>query len=88
MAEFVPVSISSDVTNTENEIKLFLELEAVSLSKLHIKNLVPHKQQNPCPLCCWSWSDRPAGRPDHDQQHCYDQAPTVNQRQPLQLLSS
>jgi len=27
-----------------------------------------------------------AGRPDHDQQHCYHQAPTVNQRLPLQLL--
>ena len=30
----------------------------------------------------------PAGRPDHDQQHCYHQAPTVNQRLLLQLLSS
>ena len=28
----------------------------------------------------------PAGRPDHDQQHCYHQAPTVNQRLLLQLL--
>ena len=27
-----------------------------------------------------------AGRPDHDQQHCYNQAPTVNQRLLLQLL--
>jgi len=27
-----------------------------------------------------------AGRPDHDQQHCYQQAPTVNQRLLLQLL--
>ena len=27
-----------------------------------------------------------AGRPDHDQQHCYHQAPTVNQRLLLQLL--
>ena len=27
-----------------------------------------------------------AGRPDHDQQHCYYQAPTVNQRLLLQLL--
>ena len=26
------------------------------------------------------------GRPDHDQQHCYHQAPTVNQRLLLQLL--
>jgi hypothetical protein len=26
-----------------------------------------------------------AGRPDHDQQHCYHQAPTVNQRLLLQL---
>jgi len=25
-------------------------------------------------------------RPDHDQQHCYHQAPTVNQRLLLQLL--
>ena len=25
-----------------------------------------------------------AGRPDHDQQHCYHQAPTVNQRLLLQ----
>jgi hypothetical protein len=29
---------------------------------------------------------RPAGRPDHDQQRCYHQAPTVNQRLLLQLL--
>ena len=29
-----------------------------------------------------------ANRPDHDQQHCYHQAPTVNQRLLLQLLSS
>ena len=28
----------------------------------------------------------PAGRPDHDQQHCYHQAPTVNQRLLLQLV--
>jgi hypothetical protein len=28
----------------------------------------------------------PAGRPDHDQQHCYHQAPTVNQSLLLQLL--
>jgi hypothetical protein len=28
----------------------------------------------------------PAGRPDHDQQHCYHHAPTVNQRLLLQLL--
>jgi hypothetical protein len=27
-----------------------------------------------------------AGRPDHDQQHCYHQAPTVNQGPLLQLL--
>jgi hypothetical protein len=27
----------------------------------------------------------PAGRPNHDQQHCYHQAPTVNQRLLLQL---
>ena len=27
-----------------------------------------------------------AGRPDHDQQHCHHQAPTVNQRLLLQLL--
>jgi len=27
-----------------------------------------------------------AGRPDHDQQHCYHQAPVVNQRLLLQLL--
>jgi hypothetical protein len=26
------------------------------------------------------------GRSDHDQQHCYHQAPTVNQRLLLQLL--
>jgi hypothetical protein len=26
------------------------------------------------------------GRPDHDQQHCYHQAPTVNQRLLLKLL--
>jgi len=29
-----------------------------------------------------------AGRPDHDQQHCYHHVPTVNQRLLLQLLSS
>jgi hypothetical protein len=28
----------------------------------------------------------PDGRSDHDQQHCYQQAPTVNQRLLLQLL--
>ena len=27
-----------------------------------------------------------AGRPDHDQKHCYHQAPMVNQRFLLQLL--
>jgi len=27
-----------------------------------------------------------AGLPDHDKQHCYYQAPTVNQRLLLQLL--
>jgi hypothetical protein len=27
-----------------------------------------------------------AGRPDHDQQHCYLQAPTVNHRLLLQML--
>jgi hypothetical protein len=27
-----------------------------------------------------------ASQPDHDQQHCYHQAPTVNQRSLLQLL--
>jgi hypothetical protein len=27
-----------------------------------------------------------AGRPDHDQQHCYHHAPTVNQKLLLQLL--
>jgi len=27
-----------------------------------------------------------AGRPDHDQQHCYHQAPTVNQRLLQQLF--
>jgi len=26
--------------------------------------------------------------PDHDQQHCYNHVPTVNQRKLLQLLSS
>jgi hypothetical protein len=29
-----------------------------------------------------------ANWPDHNQQHCYHQAPTVNQRLLLQLLSS
>jgi len=29
-----------------------------------------------------------AGRPDHDQQHCYHHVPTVNQRLLLQLMSS
>jgi hypothetical protein len=33
--------------------------------------------------------DSSAGRPDHDQQHCYHHAPTINQRLLLlQLLSS
>ena len=27
-----------------------------------------------------------SNRPDHDQQHCYQQAPTVNQRLLLQFL--
>jgi hypothetical protein len=40
-------------------------------------------------LCFYRWSVviavllvvvGPAGRPDHDQQHCYHQAPTVNQK--------
>jgi hypothetical protein len=36
-------------------------------------------------LC--SWSGRPVvNRPDHDQQHCYHHAPTVNQRLLLQLF--
>ena len=29
-----------------------------------------------------------AGRPDHDQQHCCHQVPTVNQRRLLQLITS
>jgi hypothetical protein len=29
-----------------------------------------------------------AGQPDHDQQHCYQHVPTVNQRRLLQLMSS
>ena len=29
-----------------------------------------------------------AGRTDHDQQHCYHHAPTVNQRRLLQFISS
>ena len=29
-----------------------------------------------------------AGRPDHDQQHCYHHVSTVNQRLPLQLIGS
>jgi len=29
-----------------------------------------------------------ANRPDHDQQHCYHHAPTVNQRRLLQLICS
>jgi hypothetical protein len=29
-----------------------------------------------------------AGRTDHDQQHCYQHVPTVNQRLLLQLISS
>ena len=29
-----------------------------------------------------------ASQPDHDQQHCYHHVPTVNQRRPLQLISS
>jgi hypothetical protein len=28
------------------------------------------------------------GRPEHDQQHCYHHAPTVNQRLLLQLIGS
>jgi hypothetical protein len=48
------------------------------------------------PIACWipkptntfNWINQQdaAGRPDHDQQHCYHQAPTVNQRMLLQLL--
>jgi hypothetical protein len=30
----------------------------------------------------------PAGRPDHDQQHCYHHVSTVNQRLLLQLIGS
>jgi hypothetical protein len=30
----------------------------------------------------------PAGRPDHDQQHCYHHVPTVNQNLLLQLIGS
>jgi hypothetical protein len=29
-----------------------------------------------------------AGRPDHDQLHCYHHVPSVNQRRLLQLMSS
>ena len=29
-----------------------------------------------------------AGRPEHDQQHCYHHVPTVNQRLLLQLMGS
>jgi hypothetical protein len=29
-----------------------------------------------------------AGRPDHDQQHCYHHVPAVNQRLLLQLIGS
>ena len=29
-----------------------------------------------------------AGRSDHDQQHCYHRAPTINQKLLLQLFSS
>ena len=29
-----------------------------------------------------------AGRPEHDQQHCYHHVPTVNQRLLLQLIGS
>jgi hypothetical protein len=47
IAEFVPVSISSDVPNKKNETKL---LQALSLSKLRIRNFLPHRQQNSYPL--------------------------------------
>jgi hypothetical protein len=30
----------------------------------------------------------PAGRPDHDQQHCYHHVSTVNQKLLLQLIGS
>jgi hypothetical protein len=50
MAEFVPVSISNDVPNTENETKCYKNFEALSLSKLRIRNFLPHRQRNPCPL--------------------------------------
>jgi hypothetical protein len=33
-------------------------------------------------------SERPAGRPDHNQQHCYHHVPAVSQRRLLQLMSS
>jgi hypothetical protein len=60
----------------------------------------PHHQElNNCSSSLWfyRWSVvvavvlivvGPANRPDHDQQHCYHHAPTVNQRLLLQLLSS
>ena len=35
-----------------------------------------------------SLSTAVADRPDHDQQHCYHHAPTVNQRRLPQLISS
>jgi hypothetical protein len=31
---------------------------------------------------------RPAGRPDHEQQHCYHHVPTVSQRMLLQFIGS
>ena len=48
------------------------------------------RSYNNCSSCLWfyRWSVVIAvlGRPDHDQQHCYHYAPTVNQRLLLQVL--
>ena len=36
---------------------------------------------------CWLMTVvGPAGRPDHDQQHCYHQAPTVNQKAATEVV--
>ena len=58
-----------------------------------------HQKLNNCSCSLWfyRWSVvvavllvvvGPAGRPDHDQQHCCHHAPTVNQRLLLQLIGS
>jgi hypothetical protein len=51
-----------------------------------IKSLLTAVAASGLLLECGDSSAVGRGRPDHDQQHCYHQAPTVNQKLLLQLL--